>query len=141
MNWILHRDSDILKKKIAQWSKVAEDELGDLSGYSNVYKVFNDQGVFRLFEEDGQRAIFAFLISPDFRGGKSLCELFMYVKPEARGSMCLFKSMIRTVEKYAKEQGCTAIEIGSNCGYRDEKTIEILTRFFGYNHYSVRKEI
>ena len=141
MKWNLYKNKNDLLRKISYWSAIAEDELGDFSEFVGLYEQLAEKGVFRIFEDEYEKSVFAFMVAPDLRGGLYLGELFMYIKPEYRGSISFFKSMIKNIENYAKNEGCNAIEIGSNCGYKDDKTINALVRLFGYKHYSVRKEI
>lgn len=123
------------------WVNETKKEFCSVDGFVDLYKKFLDSGSFRVMVDDENRGIFAFIVIDDFRGQKTICELFMMIKKENRGSIKLFKDMIKSIESYAIENKINAIEIGSNIGYNDESVIKILTKLFGYKHYSVRKEI
>lgn len=138
---MLYEQHDDVDKRIDYWHDKMKSELGAFPGFVSFYKKLNDAGVFKIFEDDTGKAMFAFMITDNMRGGTALCEAFMYVLPENRGSIKLFKSMIENVENYAKEIRCKTIEIGANAGYKDEKTLDILRRIFGYKSYSVWKEL
>ena len=78
-----------------------------------------------------RKGIIAYCIFPDYRGELSLSELFMYIKPEYRGSIRLFKELINHVETVAKENNCLSIRIGANLKYKDTKILKAL-KLFGY---------
>lgn len=78
-----------------------------------------------------REGIMAYLICPDFRGGMTMNELFMYIKPEYRGSIRLFKDLIQHIEQAAKDYNCGSVRIASNIGYDDSKVLRVL-KLFGY---------
>lgn len=141
INWVLYDKPEDISQRIDHWVEIVKKELGEFPSFVAFYKQMNEAGNFKIFEDDEGRAMFAFMVIDDMRGGTAFCEAFMYILPEARGSLGLFKSMIKNVESYARKLGCQSIEIGANAGYRDEKTLDILRRFFGYKSYSVWKEL
>jgi len=106
-----------------------------------------DKSVAEIFEankdkieiEESDKGVLAYAIMPDFKGGKSLIEIFLYLKREYRILTNVNTMMIR-LEEIAKDKGCNSICIGSNYGYKDLKFIRFLERR-GYRTDTLKKEI
>lgn len=92
---------------------------------------FAEQNALKLYILPERKGIMAYCIFPDYRGELSLSELFMYIKPEHRGSIKLFKELVNHVEQVAKENNCSSVRIASNIGYADQKVLRVL-KLFGY---------
>ena len=71
-------------------------------------------------------------ITPDFRGGLSVNELFMYIKAEHRGNLKLFKELVTHLEAVAVINNCSYVRIASNIGYNDKVVLKVLQRW-GYD--------
>lgn len=128
--------------KIRYWAKLAQEELScfvNIEASINKVLMLAEAGMLWI-EEIENKGVIAFLITDDFRGQIMCSELFFYVKPEHRGNIRLFKSLIDLMEKRAKQRSCQYVNFGSNIGYRDEKLLGLLARF-GYKTDTVKKEI
>ena len=84
--------------------------------------------------------LIAYCISDDMLGGMAVCELFMYIKPEYRGNIRLFKELVQHLEDIAKENNCSCVKIASNIGYNDDSVLKILQRW-GYKVDTVTKRV
>ncbi len=129
--------------KIQYWLALAN---GELNSFTDAYKIgalFNaldDAGYLEVFELEDEKGVIAYTISDDMLGGDSLCELFMYIRPEFRGDIRLFKKLITHLEEKAKELECSSVKIASNIKYKDEAVLRILQRW-GYKVDTVSKEV
>lgn len=131
------------KQRIDFWLKQAEDELHPFSDAERVRFLFNqmhDLGIIKYYELPEDKGVVAYIIADDFKGGKTVSELFLYIPPEHRKGVKLFKELINHLETAAKEQGCTSVKIASNIGYNDDKVLRCL-QLFGYKTDVVSKEI
>lgn len=124
-------------QEIDYWINEAENDLhcfGTEERKQSVKNLFNllaEQGQVKYYIPDGRKGIMGYCICPDFRGGLTVNELFMYIKPEYRGSIKLFKELVNHVEQAAKENNCSSVRIASNIGYDDDKVLRVL-KLFGY---------
>ena len=124
-------------QEIDYWLDEAENDLhcfGTEERKENVKNLFYalaEQGQVLYYISEGRKGIMGYCIGPDFRGGLTVNELFMYIKPEYRGSIKLFKELINHVEQVAKENNCSSVRIASNIGYDDDKVLRVL-KLFGY---------
>lgn len=135
-----------IKKEIDYWVDLAQDDLHCFpdekakESVKDLFKLFQDQGQLLYYFLEEKKGIMAYCIIPDFRGGLCVSELFMYIKPEYRGSIKLFKKLIEHLEQKAKETNCSSVRIASNIGYDDQKVLRVL-KLFGYETDVVVKYI
>ena len=126
-----------LKEEIAYWIEQAQNDLHCFpsdeakESVKNLYITIAEQGQLLFYIPEGKKGVMAYCITPDFRGGTTVNELFMYIKPEYRGSIKLFKELVAHVEQAAKDNGCASVRIASNIGYDDQKVLRVL-KLFGY---------
>lgn len=133
-------------EEIEYWVETAQNDLHCFpsdEAKESVKTLFNtiaDQNVLLFYIPEGRKGVMAYCIIPDFRGGMTVNELFMYIKPEYRGSIKLFKELVNYVEQVAKENNCASVRIASNIGYDDQKVLRVL-KLFGYETDVVVKYI
>lgn len=124
-------------EEISYWIETAQNDLHCFpseeaaESVKNIFKLFAQQNQLLFYIPEGRKGVMAYCIVPDFRGGMTVNELFMYIKPEYRGSIKLFKELVNHVEKVAKENNCGSVRIASNIGYNDQKVLRVL-KLFGY---------
>ena len=126
-----------------KWAELAQAELNcykDMEYSLNQIDILDRAGVVHYKELSGDRGIVAYVVIKDFLGDWICSELFIYVRPEHRGSIRTFKEIIEIFETAAKENCCKFVKIGSNIGYRDEKYLALLSRF-GYSSDTVKNEM
>ena len=136
-------DNDqLLKDPIDFWIDLIQADLASFKDIDAVKMM-----VFNLRETDQLRyfslentGIFAYVIVPDFKGGKCLAELMFYIRPENRGSVRHVLKYLKQAERIALDKKCSCVKIGSNIGYNDSKFINLLKRF-GYVDDTVAKYI
>ncbi len=129
--------------RIQYWLALASTELGTFSNAFSVGELFNkiDNADMLLgYELEGDKGVIAYTISDDMLGGIAVCELFMYIKPEHRGNIRLFKELVKHLEDVAEENKCSCVKIASNIGYNDDSVLKILQRW-GYKTDTVAKRI
>lgn len=132
-----------MERKILKWCGLAQKELNcfdSLDGTIEYVIKLADAGLVHIEELSDDRGVVAYMFCPDMRGNTICSELFMYIKPEYRGDIKLFRQIIDIMETAAKENNCKFITIGSNIGYRDDKLLRLLSRY-GYKPDTVKKEI
>lgn len=132
-----------MERKILKWAKLAQEELNCFDNLDNTVEYVNkldEVGLLHFEELSDERGVVAYIFCPDMRGNTICSELFMYIKPEYRGDIKLFKRIVEIMEQAAKENNCKFVTIGSNIGYRDDKLLSLLSRF-GYKPDTVKKEI
>ena len=126
-----------LYQEIEYWLEQAQNDLHCFpsdeakESVKRLFIALVEQGQVLYHIPEGRKGIMAYCITPDFRGGLTVNELFMYIKPEHRGSIKLFKELVNHVEQVAKEKGCASVRIASNIGYDDQKVLRVL-KLFGY---------
>ena len=126
-----------LEKEIEYWLETAQADLHCFptdeakESVRNLFMALAQQGQIKYYFPEGKKGVMAYCVVPDFRGGLSVNELFMYIKPEYRGSIKLFKELVNHVERVAQETGCSSVRIASNIGYNDQKVLRVL-KLFGY---------
>ena len=81
-----------------------------------------------------------FCITDDFKGGLTVNELFMYIKPKWRGNIRLFKELVNHLEQVAKDNNINTVRIASNIGYSDSQVLKVL-QHWGYETDVVMKRI
>lgn len=124
-------------QEIDYWLNEAENDLHCFGteerkeGVKQLFYALANQGQVLYYIPEGRKGVMGYCIIPDFRGGLTVSELFMYIKPEFRGSIKLFKELVNHVEEVAKEKGCASVRIASNIGYDDDKVLRVL-KLFGY---------
>lgn len=132
-----------MERKILKWAKLAQEELNCFDNLDNTVeyvKKLGEADLLHIEELSDERGVVAYMFCPDMRGNMICSELFMYIKPEYRGDIKLFKRVVEIMEQAAKENNCKFVTIGSNIGYRDDKLLSLLSRF-GYKPDTVKKEI
>lgn len=124
-------------EEIEYWVETAQNDLHCFpseeakESVKELYNSLAQQNLLILYISEGRKGIMAYCIVPDFRGGMSASELFMYIKPEYRGSIKLFKELVNSIEQAAKDNNCESVRIASNIGYDDQKVLRVL-KLFGY---------
>lgn len=132
-----------MERQILKWAKIAQDELKCFKNLNETVSYVEKMaaaGLLHVEELYNERGVVAYIIVPDFKGNMLCSELFMYVKPEFRGDIKLFREIINIMEEAAQENNCKFITIGANIGYRDDKLLNILSRY-GYKTDTVKKEL
>nr|DAF52323.1 MAG TPA: acetyltransferase [Siphoviridae sp. ct7Qv4] len=132
-----------MERTILKWLKAAQDELNCFDDLDDTVKRTVDlanYGMLNIRELPDDKGVVSYIFCPDFRGNMICSEMFMYVRPEYRGSVKTFKQVIDIMEQAGKENNCKYVAIGSNIGYRDDKLLKLLSHF-GYKVDTVKKEI
>ena len=132
-----------MERQILKWAKIAQDELKCFKNLDETVSYVEKMaaaGLLHVEELYNERGVVAYIIVPDFKGNMLCSELFMYVKPEFRGDIKLFREIINIMEEAAQENNCKFVTIGANIGYRDDKLLNILSRY-GYKTDTVKKEL
>jgi len=130
-------------ERIQYWLAIASDELKTFTDPYRVGEVFNaldNLDLLMSYELDGEKGVIAYTITDDMLGGLAVAELFMYIKPEYRGNVRLFKELVNHLEQVAKENNCSCVKIASNIGFKDDTVLKILQRW-GYKTDSVSKKV
>ena len=96
-----------------------------------IYRFFADTNNLFYYYLPDKKGMISYSFTFDSKGVMALHELFMYIKPEHRGSFKLFRELIKHVEQAAKEKNCRSIRIGANLNFKDEKIL-IALKYFGY---------
>lgn len=126
---------DVLKE-IDYWIEQADQDLhcfnenGKEQARQMMTHLYNIGELRWHFLED-KKGIIVYVIVPDFRGGTCVNEAFMYIKPEHRGKIRLFKELVEHLEEVAKKENHASVRIASNIGYNDAVVLKCLQRF-GY---------
>ena len=126
-----------VNKEIDYWVETAQDDLHCFpsdeakESVKKLFRILNEQEQLAYHFLDEKKGLMVYCITPDFRGGLCVNELFMYIKPEYRGSIKLFKQLVNHLEQVAKEHNCGSVRIASNIGYADQKVLRVL-KLFGY---------
>lgn len=132
-----------MERTILKWAGLAQSELKCFKDLDNTISYINELSKANLLqytELQDDKGVVAYMICPDFRGNMICSEVFMYVRPEHRGSVKTFKEVIDIMEQAGKNNNCKYVAIGSNIGYRDDKLLKLLSHF-GYKPDTVKKEI
>ena len=131
-------------KEIDYWIEQADNDLhcfnpnGGKEQVREIMVSLYNQGLLKWHFLEDKKGIMVYCISPDFRGGTSVNELFMYIKPEYRGNIRLFKELVTHLEAVAVVENCKSVRIASNIGYNDTLVLKCLNRF-GYSTDTVAK--
>ena len=134
----LGEDKDV----VDYWVDVIQEDLGTFSDSSEVafsVKQLRDSGLLKYFTID-ETGIFAYIVTNDFLGSKSLSELMFYIRPHHRGDLRLVKRYIKRVEQIALDNCCKCVKIGANIKYKDQSFIKLLKRW-GYQDDTVSKHV
>ena len=122
------------------WFELIDKDLGTFTNSENLRTMLDNLVRLKMLKcftiED--TGIFAYLISGDFMGGKTLSEILIYIRPEYRGSLKLLRQYINTAEQIAVSNGCNSIKIGANIKFKDSSFIKLLKRW-GYEDDTVAK--
>ena len=130
-----------IKADAEYWVTLVDDDLHCFSDAEQVKQIIiglHGQGLIQKYELPDRKGIMVFAVTPDFRGGLSLNEVFMYIKPEYRGNIRLFKQLIDYVETYARVHNIPSVRLASNIGYDDDKVLRVL-QHWGYKTDAVVK--
>lgn len=124
-------------EEIDYWIEQAKNDLDCFreGGEEQIRQIMTglyQTGQLRWYFLEEKKGIMVYIIAPDFRGGMCVNELFMYIKPEFRGKIRLFKELIEHLEDVAKKENCASVRIASNIGYNDSLVLRCLQRF-GYD--------
>lgn len=125
-------------EEVDYWISQADKELncfnpnGGKEQVKNLVIGLHNQGLLRWYFLEDKKGIMVYCITPDFRGDVSVNELFMYIKPEHRGDIRLFKELVNHLEAVAVIENCKSVRIASNIGYNDALVLKCLQRF-GYS--------
>ena len=87
-----------------------------------------------------KKGMICYCITDDFKGGLTVNELFMYIKPKWRGNIRLFKELVNHLEQVAKDNNITTVRIASNIGYSDSQVLKVL-QHWGYETDVVVKHL
>jgi len=120
--------------EINYWIDLADKELNCFTAKDRVFQLFHtlyQNGVLKWHFLEDKKGIIVYCITDDFRGGLTVNELFMYIKPKWRGNIRLFKELVNHLETVAKEQNIKTVRIASNIGYSDSQVLKIL-QHWGY---------
>lgn len=136
--------TDVLKE-IDYWIEQADKELhcfadGGQEQVKNIIVNLYNLGQLKWYFLEDKKGLMVYCVSPDFRGNLSVNELFMYIKPEHRGSIKLFKELIDHLEAYAIVCGAKSVRVASNIGYNDQVVLKVLQRW-GYLTDVVVKQV
>jgi hypothetical protein len=101
------------------------------------FSILDSVGALSIYEIKGRKGVVAWMESPDFKGGKSICEMFMYVKPEYRDNPSNFIRLLKVLEDNAKRLKCGLV-VASAFDYKDNKLLQLLNKR-GYVVDTVRK--
>ena len=127
---------DVLKE-IDYWIEQAKNDLdcfreGGEEQARQIMTYFYNIGQLRWHTLEDKKGIIVYVIVPDGRGGMCVNEVFMYIKPEFRGKIRLFKELVEHLEEVAIKENCVSVRIASNIGYNDAVVLKCLQRF-GYS--------
>lgn len=125
------------------WMKTAQNELNCFDDFEKsraTVKGLLDVNMLKWYYLEEFKGVIAYCIIDDFRGNDCVSEIFMYIKPEYRGSIRPFKELVEHLEQVAKENKCKSVRIASNIGYNDKVVLKTLQRF-GYSVDVVVKEV
>lgn len=129
---------DNVFEQIDYWVNIAQNDLHcfpDDEAKNQTAEIFKNlarQGILKYYILDNNKGLMVYCVTPDFKGGLSLNELFMYIKPEFRGDVRLFKKLINHLEAQSVINNCASVRIASNIGYNDQTVLKILQRW-GYS--------
>lgn len=128
------RDGDQVKKTYTDyWIDLIGDDLDCFSDKEEVKRIIKnlvDNDHLKILSIDNT-GVFAYVIAPDFLGGRTLSEVVFYIRKEERGDLRLFKKYLKTIEDIARRENCISVKIGGNIGYKDQ-TFLLLLRRCGY---------
>ena len=120
----------ILKDPIEYWMGVIQEDIHLFDNFDSVkhrIEKLRDADLLRYFTIKNT-GIFAYIITDDFTGGRSLLELMFYIRKGNRGSIRLVIEYIKMAEQIAFDTNCDSVKIGSNSGYNDAAFLKLLKR-------------
>lgn len=129
--------------EIRYWLNLADEELHCFTDKERVYQIFLNLAVanrLKWYFLPDKKGLIVYTIVDDFRGGLTVNELFMYIKPKWRGNIRLFKELINHIEQFARSNKIPSVRLASNIGYDDEHVLRVL-QHFGYRTDVVVKEV
>lgn len=130
----------VRKTLIDYWIDLIGEDLDCFSDISNVrglIKEMRDRDKLKILSIE-DTGVFAYVIAPDFLGGRCLSEIIFYIRKEKRGNIRLVKRYITMIEELAKRNHCNSVKIGANTGYNDQGFLMLLKRW-GYVEDTVCK--
>lgn len=136
------RNVRLRDKIIRYWATKVQTELNCFTSLEQTIQIhihLANNGMFEFEELEDRKGMLAYFISFDCKGKKYLNEMFMYICPQFRGNIRLFKGMIKRFEDLAQANDCEYVTIGSNIGYKDEVVLKLLGHW-GYKHDTLKKE-
>ena len=127
---------------IEYWVNEIGADLGCFKNVGQTLAMINglNEAVNLKFYAPDNKGVVAYYIADDLCGNLFVAELIFYIKREHRGDLRLFKSLIKHVEQYAKENNIKQVRWGATIGYNNDSVIKILQRW-GYRPDAVVKEI
>lgn len=137
------QDIKNITEEINYWINLADEELHCFKDKARVFQLISNLyslGMLKWYFLEDKKGLMVYCIADDFKGDYTVSEIFMYIKPEYRGNLKLFKELVLHLEKVAKEQNIKTVRIASNIGYNDSLVLKVLQRF-GYTTDMVVKEI
>jgi hypothetical protein len=132
--------NQIMKNYTDYWIDLIGEELGcytDIEDVKRCVKNLVNADLLKILSINNT-GVFAYVIAPDFLGGRALSEVVFYIRKEERGNLRLFKRYLSMIEAIAKKEHCGSVKIGGNIGYKDQSFLTLLKRF-GYVDDTVAK--
>ena len=103
---------------------------------SRIYNQLHELGLLHIHELENRSGVVCYTIAPDLKGGNTVLELFMYIKPEKRRISNFFK-LLGVLEEAGKKWG--SVRISSGFAFKGDKLLLLLMKR-GYKLDTVRKE-
>ena len=139
----MNQDVKFITEEVKYWIDLADKELHCFKDKTRVEQLIINLysvGMLRWYFLEDKKGLMVYCITDDFKGDFTVSEIFMYIKPEYRGNLKLFKELVLHLEEVAKKENIKTVRIGSNIGYNDSLVLKVLERF-GYTTDMVVKEI
>lgn len=139
----MNQDVKFITEEVKYWIDLADEELHCFKDKTRVEQLIINLysvGMLRWYFLEDKKGLMVYCITDDFKGDFTVSEIFMYIKPEYRGNLKLFKELVLHLEEVAKKENIKTVRIGSNIGYNDSLVLKVLERF-GYTTDMVVKEI
>ena len=125
---------------IEYWVTVVDYDIG-LKDWNATVKWLGELGETLIINEyPNKQGVIMFSVQTDWNGDDYIAEHLMYIKPEYRGSVSMFKKAIKAFEEAAKYYGCKYIILAADIGYRDDKFLSLFQKL-GYKPESIRKNL
>ena len=139
-------DNQSVKNPVAEinyWINLADEELHCFKAKERVFQLFHSlyqSGMLKWYFLPDKKGMICYCITDDFKGGLTVNELFMYIKPKWRGNIRLFKELVNHLEHVAKNNNIDTVRIASNIGYSDSQVLKVL-QHWGYETDVVVKHL